>query len=74
MLEKVLKGEILTVKTDLDNKIENVRSELKSDIKDLDNKIEINITKFDNTARLHNWMLGTIITITIGILLTLIFK
>uniref|UniRef100_UPI0004667271 Bdr family repetitive protein n=1 Tax=Borrelia persica TaxID=44448 RepID=UPI0004667271 len=51
MLEKVLKGEILAVKTDLDNKIDtkfteldnkidNVRSELKSDIKDLDNKID----------------------------------
>nr|AAF19134.1 BdrC3 [Borrelia hermsii] len=59
---------------DLDNKIDNVRNELKSDIKDLDNKIDVNKMELKSTLRLHNWMFGTIITISIGILLTLIFK
>ncbi|AHH11957.1 BDR-repeat family protein (plasmid) [Borrelia coriaceae ATCC 43381] len=30
--------------------------------------------EFKSTLRLHNWMFGTIITICLGILLTLIFK
>ncbi|WP_246990245.1 Bdr family repetitive protein [Borrelia parkeri] len=60
MLERSLKSEIISVKTELDNKIDivennlnvkidTVRSELKSDIKDLDNKIDIvrNELKFD---------------------------
>ncbi|UPA15828.1 Bdr family repetitive protein [Borrelia turicatae] len=73
-LEKVktlLQAEIKSVKSELDtkidtkfneldNKIDNVRSELKSDIKDLDNKL-----------KLHNWMFGTLITLNIGIFLTL---
>ncbi|WP_246990226.1 Bdr family repetitive protein [Borrelia parkeri] len=40
MLERSLKSEIISVKTELDNKIDIVRNELKSDIKDLDNKID----------------------------------
>ncbi|AHH10026.1 hypothetical protein [Borrelia turicatae] len=36
--------------------------------------MEINKMEFKSTSRLHNWMFGTIITISIGILLTLIFK
>ncbi|AHH11803.1 BDR-repeat family protein (plasmid) [Borrelia coriaceae ATCC 43381] len=62
-------------------KLEKVESNLKSDIKDLDNKIdnvrkdiEINKMEFRSTLKVHNWMLGTIITICVGILLTLIFK
>ncbi|WP_434757126.1 Bdr family repetitive protein (plasmid) [Borrelia puertoricensis] len=41
MLERSLKSEIISVKTELDNKIDIIRNELKSDIKDLDNKIDI---------------------------------
>ncbi|AHH11610.1 Bdr family repetitive protein [Borrelia coriaceae] len=69
---------------DLDNKIDNVRSELKSDIASVSNEIslvrkdmEINNMEIKSTLRLHNWMFGTIITISIGIFLTLmalIFK
>uniref|UniRef100_UPI000463E652 Bdr family repetitive protein n=1 Tax=Borrelia persica TaxID=44448 RepID=UPI000463E652 len=73
-IENNLNVKIDTKFTELDNKIDNVRSELKSDIKDLDNKIDTNKTELKSTLRLHNWMLGTIITICIGILLTLIFK
>ncbi|ASJ27678.1 Bdr family repetitive protein [Borrelia turicatae] len=40
MLERSLKSEIISVRTELDNKIDIVRNELKSDIKDLDNKID----------------------------------
>ncbi|WP_434757309.1 Bdr family repetitive protein (plasmid) [Borrelia puertoricensis] len=118
MLERSLKSEIISVKTELDNKIDIIRNELKSDIKDLDNKIDIvesnlnvkidtkfneldtkidNVrnevslvrkdmeinrveldSKLDKTAsefksalRLHGWMFGTIITLNIGIFLTL---
>ncbi|WP_247067691.1 Bdr family repetitive protein [Borrelia puertoricensis] len=118
MLERSLKSEIISVKTELDNKIDIIRNELKSDIKDLDNKIdivesnlnvkidtkfneldnkidnvrnevslvrkdmEINRMELDNkldktasefksTSRLHNWMFGTLITLNIGIFLTL---
>ncbi|WP_041177873.1 Bdr family repetitive protein [Borrelia duttonii] len=70
---------------ELDNKIDKVRDELKSDIslvrKDMEvNKMELDtkIDKFSSevkgTLKLHAWMFGTIITLTIGILLTLIFK
>ncbi|ACH94136.1 bdr protein (plasmid) [Borrelia duttonii Ly] len=71
--------------TELDNKINTVESNLKSEIslvrKDMElNKIELD-TKIDKfasevkgTFKLHAWMFGTIITLTIGILLTLIFK
>ncbi|ASJ27798.1 Bdr family repetitive protein [Borrelia turicatae] len=57
---------------DLDNKIVNVKNELKSDIKDLDNKIDVNKMELKSTLRLHGWMFGTIITLNIGIFLTLI--
>nr|AAF19118.1 BdrC4 [Borrelia hermsii] len=69
-----VKNELKSDIKDLDNKIDNVRNELKSDIKDLDNKIDVNKMELKSTLRLHNWMFGTIITIFIGILLTLIFK
>ncbi|WP_330730416.1 Bdr family repetitive protein [Borrelia turicatae] len=56
---------------DLDTKVDTVRSELKSDIKDLDNKIDVNKMELKSTLRLHGWMFGTIITLNIGIFLTL---
>ncbi|WP_330730386.1 Bdr family repetitive protein [Borrelia turicatae] len=56
---------------DLDNKIDTVRSELKSDIKDLDNKIDVNKMELKSTLRLHGCMFGTLITLNIGIFLTL---
>ncbi|AHH13407.1 BDR-repeat family protein (plasmid) [Borrelia hermsii YBT] len=69
-----LDNKINTVENNLNIKIDNVRNELKSDIKDLDTKIDVNKMELKSTLRLHNWMFGTIITISIGILLTLIFK
>ncbi|UPA11342.1 hypothetical protein bpSLO_001192 (plasmid) [Borrelia parkeri] len=72
MLERSLKSEIISVKTELDNKIDIVRNELKSNIKDLDNKIDVNKMELKSTLRLHGWMFGTIITLNIGIFLTLI--
>ncbi|UPA11463.1 Bdr family repetitive protein [Borrelia parkeri] len=66
-VEALLQSEIKSVKTELDNKIDNKFNEL-------DTKIDVNKMELKSTLRLHNWMFGTIITISIGILLTLIFK
>ncbi|WP_247032758.1 Bdr family repetitive protein [Borrelia venezuelensis] len=71
MLERSLKSEVISVKTELDNKIDIIRNELKSDIKDLDNKIDVNKMELKSTLRLHGWMFGTLITLNIGIFLTL---
>ncbi|ANF34578.1 hypothetical protein A7978_05615 (plasmid) [Borrelia turicatae] len=79
---KDLDNKIDTVENNLNTKIDTVRSELKSDIKDLDNKIDVNKMELDSkldktaselksTLRLHGWMFGTIITLNIGIFLTL---
>ncbi|AHH06055.1 Bdr family repetitive protein (plasmid) [Borrelia miyamotoi] len=63
---------------ELDNKIDNVENNLNNKIdnkfNDLDNKLDINIIELKSTLRLHNWMFGTVITISLGILLTIIFK
>ncbi|WP_051428600.1 Bdr family repetitive protein [Borrelia coriaceae] len=78
MLERSLRAEIMSVKIELDNKIETKFNELDNKIEtkfnELDKKIDINEMKLKSTLRLHNWMFGTIITICLGILLTLIFK
>ncbi|AHH07751.1 BDR-repeat family protein (plasmid) [Borrelia crocidurae DOU] len=50
-------------KMELDTKIDSIKKDMEV------NKMELN-SKF----KLHAWMFGTIITLTIGILLTLIFK
>ncbi|AOW96223.1 Bdr family repetitive protein [Borrelia miyamotoi] len=85
LIKMELKSDIIAIKNELDkkidnkfneldNKIDNVRNELKSDIKDLDKKIDINTMELKSILRLHNWMFGTVITISLGILLTIIFK
>ncbi|WP_347343320.1 Bdr family repetitive protein [Borrelia puertoricensis] len=63
---------------DLDNKIDNVRNEVSLVRKDmeinrveLDNKLDKTASEFKSTSRLHNWMFGTLITLNIGIFLTL---
>ncbi|UPA18445.1 Bdr family repetitive protein [Borrelia puertoricensis] len=66
-VEALLQSEIKSVKTDLDNKIDTKFNEL-------DNKIEKSTLEFKNTSKLHNWMFGTIITLTLGILLALLLK
>ncbi|ANF34632.1 hypothetical protein A7978_05125 (plasmid) [Borrelia turicatae] len=82
-VENNLNIKIDTKFNELDIKIDIVRNELKSDIKDLDNKIDVNKMELDSkldkttselksTLRLHGWMFGTIITLNIGIFLTLI--
>nr|AAF19771.1 repeat motif protein bdrA6 [Borrelia turicatae] len=88
-VEALLQAEIKSLKTELDTKIENVRVELNNKIdnkfneldnkidnveNNLNNKIDNKFNELDNKLKLHNWMFGTIITISIGILLTLIFK
>ncbi|AHH11676.1 Bdr family repetitive protein [Borrelia coriaceae] len=82
-VEKRLEDRINSVESNLNLKIEmterslrseitSVKTELKSDIKDLDNKIDKIVTEFKGRFNLHNWMFGTIITLNVGILLTLI--
>ncbi|UPA19212.1 hypothetical protein bpuSUM_001796 (plasmid) [Borrelia puertoricensis] len=39
---------------------------------ELDTKIDVNKMELKSTLRLHGWMFGTIITLNIGIFLTLI--
>ncbi|WP_434757247.1 Bdr family repetitive protein (plasmid) [Borrelia puertoricensis] len=82
-VESNLNVKIDTKFNDLDNKIDIVKNELKSEIslvrKDMEiNKMELNskldktTSEFKSTSRLHNWMFGTLITLSIGIFLTLI--
>ncbi|WP_038367280.1 Bdr family repetitive protein [Borrelia duttonii] len=70
---------------ELDNKIDTVRKDMELNKMELDTKIDIKFNELDTkidkfasdvkvTFKLHAWMFGTIITLTIGILLTLIFK
>ncbi|AHH07965.1 BDR-repeat family protein (plasmid) [Borrelia crocidurae DOU] len=67
-----LNNKIDTVENNLNNKIDKVRDELKSDISLVRKDMYINKTELDSKLKLHNWMFGTIITINVGILLTLI--
>ncbi|UPA11573.1 hypothetical protein bpSLO_001449 (plasmid) [Borrelia parkeri] len=63
---------------DLDNKIDIVRNEVSLVRKDmeinrveLDGKLDKATSKLKSILRLHGWMFGTIITLNIGIFLTL---
>ncbi|WP_246990036.1 Bdr family repetitive protein [Borrelia parkeri] len=78
-VENNLNTKIDTKFNDLDNKIDNVRNEVSLVRKDmeinrveLDNKLDKTASEFKSTSRLHNWMFGTLITLNIGIFLTLI--
>ncbi|ACH95202.1 Bdr family repetitive protein (plasmid) [Borrelia recurrentis] len=81
IIENNLNNKIDTKFTELDNKIDKVRDELKSDITSVSHEVvlirkdmEVNKMELNSKLKLHAWMFGTIITLTIGILLTLIFK
>ncbi|ACH94092.1 Bdr family repetitive protein [Borrelia duttonii] len=74
-----LNNKIDTVENNLNIKIDTVENNLKSEIslvrKDMDlirKDMEMNKTELNGKLKLNNWMLGTIITINVGILLTLI--
>ncbi|AHH11731.1 hypothetical protein bcCo53_001441 (plasmid) [Borrelia coriaceae] len=76
-VENNLNNKIDNKFNELDNKIDNVSNEIALVRKDMEiNKMELNktLSEFDNKLKLHKWMFTTIITISIGILLTLIFK
>ncbi|ETZ17582.1 BDR-repeat family protein, partial [Borrelia duttonii CR2A] len=68
IIENNLKSEI----RDLNNKIDTVENNLKSEIYLVRKDMEMNKTELNSKLKLNNWMLGTIITINVGILLTLI--
>ncbi|ASJ27696.1 Bdr family repetitive protein [Borrelia turicatae] len=81
-VENNLNTKIDTKFKELDNKIDIVKNELKSEIslvrKDIEiNKMELNskldqtTSEFKSTSKLHNWMFGTLITLNMGIFLTL---
>ncbi|ACH93789.1 Bdr family repetitive protein [Borrelia duttonii] len=79
IIENNLNIKIDTKFNELDNKIDIIENNLKSEIslvrKDMDlirKDMEINKTELNSKLKLNNWMLGTIITINVGILLTLI--
>ncbi|WP_041177909.1 Bdr family repetitive protein [Borrelia duttonii] len=85
ILERGLKADIReldtkidTVENNLNNKIDTKFNELDTKIDTKFNELDTKIDKFalevKGTLKLHAWMFGTIITLTIGILLTLIFK
>ncbi|WP_024654701.1 Bdr family repetitive protein [Borrelia hispanica] len=74
-----LNNKIDTVENNLNIKIDTVENNLKSEIsfvrKDMDlirKDMDMNKTELNSKLKLNNWMLGTIITINVGILLTLI--
>ncbi|WP_281862303.1 Bdr family repetitive protein [Candidatus Borrelia fainii] len=70
-----VKNELKSDIKDLDNKIDTVENNLNSKIdtkfNELDNKIDVNKMELKSTLRLHGWMFGTLITLNIGIFLTL---
>ncbi|UPA19154.1 Bdr family repetitive protein (plasmid) [Borrelia puertoricensis] len=73
-----LDNKIDSVENNLNVKIDNVRNEVSLVRKDmeinrveLDNKLDKTASEFKSTSRLHNWMFGTLITLNIGIFLTL---
>ncbi|WP_040132212.1 Bdr family repetitive protein [Borrelia crocidurae] len=69
-----LKSDISLVRKDME--VNKMKLDTKIDIKfnELDTKIDKFASEVKGTFKLHAWMFGTIITLTIGILLTLIFK
>ncbi|UPA11631.1 hypothetical protein bpSLO_001515 (plasmid) [Borrelia parkeri] len=77
-VENNLNTKINTKFNELDKKIDNVKNEVSLVRKDmeinrveLDNKLDKTASEFKSTSRLHNWMFGTLITLNIGIFLTL---
>ncbi|AOW96246.1 Bdr family repetitive protein [Borrelia miyamotoi] len=89
LIKMELKSNIIAIKNELDKKIDNKFNELDNKIdnvehnlnnkidnkfNELDKKIDINTMELKSILRLHNWMFGTVITISLGILLTIIFK
>ncbi|QTL84191.1 hypothetical protein bmLB2001_000951 (plasmid) [Borrelia miyamotoi] len=48
------------------------RTELDSKINTLDSKIDKSTSEIKGTLKLHGWMFGTLITLNVGIFLTLI--
>lgn len=58
--------------SELDNNIEFVRKDIEMNKLEIDTKLSKAISEFKSTSRLHNWMFGTIITLNVGIFLTLI--
>ncbi|AHH11468.1 DUF1640 domain-containing protein (plasmid) [Borrelia coriaceae] len=81
IVENNLNVKIDNIKNDLKSDITFVINEVSLIRKDIEiNKIEIDnnlnkaLSEFKSTSKIHHWMFGTIITIFIGILLTLIFK
>ncbi|ETZ17403.1 BDR-repeat family protein [Borrelia duttonii CR2A] len=85
ILERGLKDDIRELDTKIDTVKNNLNNKIDTKFNELDNKIDTKFNEFDTkidkfalevkgTFKLHAWMFGTIITLTIGILLTLIFK
>ncbi|WP_434757258.1 Bdr family repetitive protein (plasmid) [Borrelia puertoricensis] len=77
-IENNLNNKIDTKFNELDTKIDNVRNEVSLVRKDmeinrveLDSKLDKTASEFKSTLRLHGWMFGTLITLNIGIFLTL---
>ncbi|WP_038359493.1 Bdr family repetitive protein [Borrelia hispanica] len=70
IIENNLKSDI----KELDNKIDIVRKDMELNKMELDTKIDKFASEVKGTFKLHAWMFGTIITLAVGILLTLIFK
>ncbi|ETZ17510.1 BDR-repeat family protein [Borrelia duttonii CR2A] len=58
--------------SDLDSNIELLRKNIEMNKLEIDTKLGKAISEFKSTSRLHNWMFGTIITLNVGIFLTLI--
>ncbi|AHH07805.1 BDR-repeat family protein (plasmid) [Borrelia crocidurae DOU] len=73
-VENNLNNKIDTKFNELDNKIDIVRKDIELNKMELDTKIDKFASEVKGTLKLHAWMFGTIITLTIGILLTLLFK
>ncbi|AYE36980.1 hypothetical protein DB313_05635 (plasmid) [Borrelia turcica IST7] len=55
-----------------DLKLEKLEDNLKNEMEINKKEMEINMMEIKSTLRLHNWMFGTIITLNLGLILTLI--
>ncbi|UPA14296.1 Bdr family repetitive protein [Borrelia turicatae] len=67
-----VKSELKSDIASVSNEISLVRKDMEINKIELDSRLDKTASEFKSTLRLHGWMFGTIITLNIGIFLTLI--
>ncbi|ASJ27758.1 Bdr family repetitive protein [Borrelia turicatae] len=68
----IVRNELKTDIASVNNEVSLVRKDMEINNVELDGKLDKAILELKSTLRLHGWMFGTLITLSIGISLTLI--